>query len=142
MLKAFQVPGNGIDADYRTLLASTDSEGPIFLWELLGNGPKLLRTLNGHIQTAMNIFLLPSNQNLLVSSSYDGTVRVWDIKSGAQTMAFQLLDGNEKVHSSPDSQESFDAERKSVSATVATSDGRIIFGGGSGRVRVWNTSTG
>ena len=77
-----------------------------------------------------------------MSAAYEGTVRVWDIESGVQISICQFLDGHERVLSSPDSPESSDIMRTTVHAMVATPDGRIIFGGGSGYVRVWNDNTG
>jgi WD40 repeat protein len=142
LFKVFQGAGNGISVENRTLLASTDSEGLIALWVLLTEGPKLLHTFKGHSQTAINICLLPSNQKFLVSAAYEGTIRVWDIESGAQISVCQLLDGHERMLSSPDSQENRDIMKTTVHAMVATPDGRIIFGGGSGYIRVWNANTG
>jgi WD40 repeat protein len=141
LFKVFQGPVNGINAENRTLLASTDSEGLIALWVLLSEGPKLLHTLKGHSQAARNICLLPSNHKLLVSAASEGTVRVWNIESGEQISVCQFLDGHERVLSSIDSQESRDIMRTTVHVMVATPDGRIIFGGGSGYVRVWNANT-
>jgi WD40 repeat protein len=141
LFKLFQGAGNGIDPENNTLLASADSEGLIALWVLLAEGPKLLHTLKGHSQTVRGIRLLPTNQKLLVSAAYEGTVRLWDIDSGAQISVCQLLDGHERVLSSPDSQESREIMKTSVSSMVATPDGRLIFGGGSGYVRVWNANT-
>jgi WD40 repeat protein len=137
LFKIAHESGNGIDAAKRSLLASTDSEGLIALWELLAEGPKLLHTLKGHNQTVVDVCLLPSNDVLLVSAAYEGTIRIWNVNSGAQISVFHLLDGHERVLLSPDSQESRDIMRKSVSTMVATPDGRIISGGGSGYVRVW-----
>lgn len=124
------------------LLASADSEGLIALWQLLSEGPKLLKTFEGHSQSVVNMSLLPSNPKLLVSASYDGTVRLWSTDSGAQISVCQLLNGGEKITLSPDSQEKRDSMRNSISSMIVTPDGRIIFGGGSGYVRVWDANTG
>jgi WD40 repeat protein len=77
-----------------------------------------------------------------MSGSYDGTARVWDIESGEQTVECQLLDGDEKVYSSPDSSKLFGTLKNVVSRMIAIPDGRILFCGGGGFVRVLDTNTG
>jgi len=50
---------------------------------------KLLRSLTGHNDNIVSIAFSPDSQ-LLASSSYDKTVRLWDVASGQQLQVFEL----------------------------------------------------
>src|ERR1700753_3114807 len=105
-------------------------------------GPKLLHTLNGHDSTVRTLLLHPSDQKLLVSSSYDGSIRVWNIESGAHILTCKPEDGDEIIRSVTDTKGNVRIFKESVYAMIATLDGRFISGGTSGYVRVWNSGTG
>ena len=142
ILRVFQIPGNEINANSWTMLASADNEGTIILWEMNTDGSKLLHPLNGHNELIKNLSLHPSDQKLLVSGSYDGSIRVWDIELGAQTLTCELEDRDKRTFSFTDSKGGVRTYKESVSSTVVTLDGRFISGGVGGFVRVWNSSTG
>jgi cell cycle arrest protein BUB3 len=67
------------------LLAAGSTDGPIFL----SDG----RSLLGHSDGVTSLSLLPSSSTL-ISSSWDRTVRLWDVRSDADT---QTLSFHEKV---------------------------------------------
>jgi len=142
MLRAFQIPSNETNANGRTMLASADNEGTIILWEMNTDGPKLLHILNGHSESVSSLSLHPSDHKLLVSGSYDGSIQVWDIESGAQTLRCELEDRDKKMRSFTDSKGGVHTYKESVSTMVLTLDGRFISGGIGGFVRVWDSSTG
>jgi WD40 repeat protein len=64
-------------------LAAATSECVIVLWCLVRHVP--LIPLRGHVDTIWKVAYSPDD-NLLVSSSADGTVRVWEVASGRPVM--------------------------------------------------------
>src|SRR5262249_49699805 len=66
-------------------LAAGNNLGQILLWELPdkpgGAAPAPLRKLDGHTNVISR--LLPMPDGRLLSSSYDHTIRVWDVKAAA-----------------------------------------------------------
>ena len=74
------VVGVAISPDGRTAL-STDSDGALIWWDLEGGEP--IRRLRGHSEGVWDVDFV--DETHAVSSSGDGTVRLWDL-----TSAFQL----------------------------------------------------
>jgi WD40 repeat protein len=76
-------------------LAAGNSYGEIFLWDLpekLGDPPPPpLRRLDGHSNTVTALAATPDGRWLL-STSYDHTVRVWDLKAAAEKKETVILD--------------------------------------------------
>jgi WD40 repeat protein len=141
-LKAFQIPGNEMKAGRWTMLASADINGTIILWEMNTDGPKLLHTVTGQNRSITNLSMHPSDQKLLVSGSYDGSIRLLDVESGAQILTCELEDRDERMRSFTASNGRVHTFKEGVSSMVVTLDGTIISGGWSGFVRVWKASTG
>lgn len=86
-------------------------------------GGPLLRTLAGHGGVVTAVAATPDGRSL-VSGSYDGTVKVWDLASGAQRLS-QAMHGDW------------------VLAVTVTPDGRLLVSGSSdGAIRVWDLASG
>lgn len=66
--------------------SSTPGNGEVYLWDAL-NGA-LIYELTGHESTVYDIAFSPDGQSLLTSSS-DGTARIWDVSSGTQASILQ-----------------------------------------------------
>jgi WD40 repeat protein len=82
-----------------------------------------VRVLSGHTDWVTGLALLPDGQHA-VSSSLDGSLRVWDLASGQTTQAIQ-------------------AHPDGISAIVATPDGRqVTTASWDGWVRTWDLSSG
>jgi WD40 repeat protein len=62
--------------------ASCDSAGKVYIQALDGT---VLQEFEGHVQTVYGIALSPDEQRLATAST-DGTVRVWDVESGAELL--------------------------------------------------------
>ncbi len=84
---------------------------------------KDLTTLHGHTADVLSVAWHPDGSRI-VSSSYDGTIRLWDVETGHELMT--LL------------------EDPSTAFAVAWSpDGRtVVCGGSSGLVRIWSAEKG
>ncbi|HRI68646.1 MAG TPA: protein kinase [Polyangium sp.] len=87
-----------------SLLATTSDDRRIGLWTPEG---KLVRMLEGHTDEVWRVFFMEGNRRLL-SSSKDGTVRIWDVHTGetvrvvnargaAGARAATLVDGEQRV---------------------------------------------
>jgi WD40 repeat protein/transcriptional regulator with XRE-family HTH domain len=64
------------------LLASSDSEGRIYLWALHGTNPAtLVRTIAGHTGPVTGLAFSP-DESTLASASWDGTVKLWAVPEG------------------------------------------------------------
>ncbi|QCD81151.1 pre-rRNA-processing protein IPI3 [Vigna unguiculata] len=86
--------------DNSLLISSTD-DGMIFVWSMISlldveetrSSPPPLHYLSGHISFITGLLTTPnSNYSILISSSLDGTCKVWDFISGKhmQTQAYPL----------------------------------------------------
>jgi len=90
---------------------------------LLLLGASLIRTLKGHTRPVTAVELT-SDGRYAVSSSDDGTLRVWDLASGQSTKTLQGHTG-------------------SIVALALTSDGRYAVSGSTDHtLRVWDLATG
>jgi len=85
---------------------------------------RLLMTLTGHENEINSVSYSPDGQ-LLVSGSKDGTVRIWNTRTGEETMS-PLRSGDGNV----------------LSVAFAPNGFRIASGTSSGVVHVWEVSTG
>lgn len=79
----------------------------------MGNDPYFMHVLTGHTSSVRAI---AGHGNVLVSGSYDHTVRVWDVVRGTPTFCFQ--GHTEKVYSVGYSHELKRAASGSMDATV------------------------
>lgn len=119
-----------LSADGSTLMSGSDDQ-TIRVWDLPSSGRmtsgQAVRVLRGHygVVVALAAHTYASDgQTLLVSSSYDKTVRLWDTRSG---QALAILQGHSKW----------------LQAIVFAADNRLFVGGSDGqRVRVWDGHTG
>jgi WD40 repeat protein len=87
-----QVPGKVPGAFARnkdgTMLACSDDRGVITLHE--ANQGRILHTLRGHTDGIRSLAFSPAGDRL-VSGSSDKSVRIWDVRSGNETMALTRL---------------------------------------------------
>jgi WD40 repeat protein len=92
-------------------------------WRASKETPQLVRVLTGHAGGVTAVAVTPDGRHA-VSGSYDHTVRVWDLSSGAP---LHTLEGHADA----------------VWAVAVTPDGRHAVSGSRDRtVRVWDLSTG
>ncbi|XP_050362842.1 gem-associated protein 5-like [Nymphalis io] len=83
-----QTSSSSEESPYKNLIAvsSLDKESFIAVLEYTdkGDGPKLhpWKNLNGHLEPVCQVSWNPHKDGLLLSTSYDSTVRVWDVPEG------------------------------------------------------------
>lgn len=141
-------------------LAAGSADRTIRIWTLDPPGSPGL-CLRGHSDQVMDVSFLPGGDSLL-SAGYDGTVRLWDTKTGAVKGALNAKVGRiEAVAFSDPSRRvaiagytlqvrqadgSFTAlygHRGPVLAVAFAADGELLLSGGSdGTVRLWRSSDG
>ncbi len=114
------------------LLISAGDDQSVRVWDLRDHGPgaeygRTIRILHGHSAAVIALAMPPqadAGPALLVSGSYDKTVRLWDLHSGR---ALAILQGHSKW----------------LQALVFAPDGRLLVGGSDGQnVRVWDGQSG
>jgi len=74
-----------------SMFASSSVDSAIRVWKLRGEGAQQrvqqlgtpVSVLQGHTEAVTAIDFSPNQSHILVSSSFDGTVRVWDARDGA-----------------------------------------------------------
>jgi WD40 repeat protein len=137
----------------------------IRLWNV-GDG-QLLQTLQGHSSIIWQVAFSPDGR-LLASASSDGTVKIWDWRSGSLLQSLDFPNQAVSVGFSPDSQtlavggvEEWPnaaiwtysvaswqltnklAEFWNIPDLAYSPDGKLLVGGGTSRnVRIWRTSDG
>jgi WD40 repeat protein len=116
-----------------TRLVSTGYGGSIVIWDI--ETWTIWRLFEGHTKAPTAVTTLPGGQ-ALVSGSWDGSIRIWQIDTGSQKAVLIPVDRAEKVISKGDRK-----YEESVSTMLVLPDGRIIAGGMSGYVRVWDSAT-
>ena len=109
----------------RYLVAGTIT-GKIYVWELITE--KQLFILKGHDETCISDFAFSRNNDLLISSSYDKSIRVWSLENGECLRVLQGHSGR-------------------VICLSMSKDGKMLISGdgerkGSGLIRVWDFETG
>nr|XP_026491030.1 gem-associated protein 5-like [Vanessa tameamea] len=105
------------------LLAFATAESRMRL--LLSHGPKLhpWKMLNGHLEPVCQVTWNPHKDGYLLSTSYDSTVRVWDVSDG---ICIAIFDGHYKA--------SFSACWSAFPQLSST----IMSGGADCCLRIWN----
>lgn len=144
------------------LLAIGNSIGHILVFDF--DSKLLLRTLEGHRSTVRNLKFLPNKVNL-VSSSDDGTIRVWDVAAGCEVSCFSESQDYVKALAVCESSSSlilagsydgfirlYDCQKKElilslnhgspVEAIILASDGRIAISAGANVVKIWDMIAG
>src|SRR5271157_3016782 len=104
-----------------TRLAGLGQGHALLRWRASLESPALVRTLSGHGGWVSAVAL--TGDGRVVSGSYDGTVKVWDLNSGQEE---RTLSGHSDW----------------VDALALTGDGRVVTGSDDGTVKVWDLNSG
>src|SRR5271157_3306255 len=104
-----------------TRLASLGQGHALLRWRASLESPALVRTLSGH-GSGVNALAL-TGDGRVVSGSYDGKVKVWDLASGQEQWTLSGHGGG-------------------VMALAMTGDGRVVSGSHDGTVKVWDLASG
>jgi WD40 repeat protein len=125
-LRRFRQPGQIFDAafspDGRRILAGSGEEGDecVHLWDLDTGEERLFK---GHTGPVAGVLFTPDGSQAL-SSGYDRTIRVWDVKTGTE---LRRLEGNTAI----------------VQFLSLSPDGRRLLSGSVDNiVRLWDVPTG
>jgi WD40 repeat protein len=132
--------------------------GNILLWDLGADRPR--HTLTGHYATVTGLAFAPGG-GLLASTSYDGTVRLWDTLSGRQLLTTPGVhgpwfshDGRGLAFANGTRLEilrvgetevvwtHLRTRNAGIAAVDFSPDGRLLAGGGEDGVHVWDVTSG
>lgn len=89
-------------SSWESMIASGHSDGIIRIWDArVSEGPMVRSTLTGHLGWVSSLSWLPALEKsvsvpLLLSGSYDGTIRLWDLR-GATIPLYTLKAHEDKV---------------------------------------------
>ena len=105
------------------LLATACKQGPVLLWQVVGDEIYPLYTLEGHTDAVVSVAFDPSGQRL-ASGSYDQTIRLWAVDSGK---LLHVLQGH----------------KYSVNSVAFDPEGQLLASAGGDRtVRLWDVASG
>ena len=116
-------------SDDGKILASAGDDGDIQIWNLnnkndltLAKCPPLLRRLTGHTGAITDLVFTPDGN--LISSSWDKTIRLWQVKTG---QLIHTLTGHSQI----------------VNAIALSNDGTILASGSQDKtIRLWDLTKG
>ena len=115
-----------------SMVASWSSEGDttILLWDVVTGRHK--QTLKGHPRMVEDVAFSPDGKTL-ASGGLDGTIRIWNSKTGKQGYAFmEKRFGNDLA-----------AQSASVTVVMFNAEGNMLASGHkNGSIRLWNIETG
>ncbi len=115
-----------------SMVASWSSEGDttIRLWDVATG--RHTRTLTGHTKMVEDVSFSPDGKTL-ASGGLDGTIRIWNSKTGKQMHAFlENSSGNDLA-----------VQSASVTVVIFNADGNVLASGHkNGSIRLWNIETG
>src|SRR5262249_52215313 len=108
------------------LLALGSAEAAIDLWDVAGG--RLLRKLKGHRQWVTAVAFSPDGKTLASGSSWDRTIRVWDLAGGKQAKGWEAIRNGD------------DEELRTLAWSP---DGKVLASGGNQRaIRLWDIAGG
>lgn len=139
------------------LVASGGKDGRVLLWDMKRQKSF---TLSGHTAEISRVLITPDEKQV-ISASEDGTLRVWDARSGAAlftlsghenpvSWAALSPDGSRLFSASDGSLKAWDLKRRSELLSIphfmfafvqVTADGRQVVAG-SDQIRMWDLTTG
>lgn len=133
------VPSFLLTTDGKTAITTTNSDYTIQVWEVPSG--QLIRTMTGHTSTVISI-ALSSDENFLVSGSWDESVRIWDWKTGEQKQQLGGYPG--KVPTGPIHPTYGTTPTKPTVRCVAiSSNGETIFSGDElSQINIWDRPSG
>ena len=122
----------------------------------------VIRSFIGHTRSVYSVAL--TGDGRLVTGSYDGTARLWDLETGEELRAFTghtggvssvALTGDGRLVTGSDDRtarlwdldtgeeiRAFTGHADWVSSVALTGDGRLVTGSGDGTARLWDLKTG
>ena len=104
-----------------TRLACLGQGHALLRWRASLESPALVRTLSGHGGGVKAVAV--TGDGRVVSGSFDGTLKVWDLNSGQEQRTLSGHGGG-------------------VRALALTGDGRVVSGSSGGTVKVWDLNSG
>jgi WD40 repeat protein len=123
-----------LDLNQNDLIVTGFNDGAIKIWKSLPQSPfiRLHRQLLGHSASVNSLFIY--NSSVFLSSAEDGTVKLWNIKTGDCVRTLNVTTRN---------------EYRTIFGLVTLSDGRIITGdssvsniaNSSSNIKIWKDST-
>lgn len=118
-LGTFSIKCLDISPDGNTLAIGRD-RGDVILWDIMQK--RLIRLINGHQSTVTDIQFSPTS-DLLLTTSRDGTARIWDLKD-SRKLPVILEDHDDWV----------------FTGSFNLSGDQVITGGGDDFIRTWPVS--
>ncbi len=103
-------------------IISQSVDGNVQVW---GRGN--VRFLKGYHDATVESITFNSSGTNLVSASYDGTIKIWDLASGNETMSIQLDEGGSFVKYSPDGKYILVGDLLNIVHLIDTQTGDEIF---------------
>ncbi|ORZ00576.1 WD40-repeat-containing domain protein [Syncephalastrum racemosum] len=82
------------------LVATGHTDDVVRLWDpRADDGSNVRRVLRGHTGWTSSVSWSPKSEHILCSGSYDGTVRVWDLRSRGALHVMQQDNASDKIFS-------------------------------------------
>ena len=113
--------------DNSVVSCSVDRSVSVYDFRAASNTLSSARVSFMHLSTPSSVALSPTSDSQIITGSYDGVARLWDLRSAKSAVAsFQVWDGEKKI--------------LAVDATSSSGSG-VVCVGGEGGLEVWRMGT-